>query len=170
MAHIWLLHHLFLPLVDQDAQKWAHTWNNHTLQIRGERNRSPRDMFFFSMYDNGPRGVQHHPVPQDEQIDDIQTYGIDWEDAQDPALMDHLLVNNPQDRDKENPFNMTHPSTLSDVPCEPPNCPFTPQQLQLLDSTLADRVDMRSRSIVVRRAIWSHALNICREIYRTIHN
>ncbi|KAJ7796811.1 hypothetical protein B0H14DRAFT_2390310, partial [Mycena olivaceomarginata] len=38
-AHIWLLHHLFLHCIDQDAQEWAEAWNSHNLQIRGERTR-----------------------------------------------------------------------------------------------------------------------------------
>jgi hypothetical protein len=35
-AHIWLLHHLFLPHINTDAQEWADAWNSHHLQIRGE--------------------------------------------------------------------------------------------------------------------------------------
>jgi hypothetical protein len=119
------------------------------------------------MYEDGPRGVQYRSSPTDEHVDDLQMYGVDWEDAQNPTLMNHLLVNNPQEWDEENPFNVAHPQTLSNVPCEPPNCPLTPPQIQLLDSTLRHRVNMESRSMVVRRAVWENALEICNEIYST---
>ena len=54
-AHIWLLHHLFLNSVDQDAQEWANAWNSHKLQMKGQRERSPCDMFSFGMLQEGPR-------------------------------------------------------------------------------------------------------------------
>lgn len=56
-AHIWLLHHLFLPAINSDAEQWADAWNNHTLSFRGERQRSPADMYLFGMIQNGPRGL-----------------------------------------------------------------------------------------------------------------
>ncbi|KAJ6573654.1 hypothetical protein B0H10DRAFT_1767267, partial [Mycena sp. CBHHK59/15] len=52
-AHIWLLHDLFLHHINADAQEWAEAWNSHLLQICGERSRSPRDMFLFSMLQDG---------------------------------------------------------------------------------------------------------------------
>lgn len=47
-AHIWLLHHLFLDAINQNALEWAEAWNNHTITIHGERQRSPCDMFFLA--------------------------------------------------------------------------------------------------------------------------
>lgn len=170
-AHIWLLHHLFLASVDQDAKEWAHAWNNHTLQLRGERNRSPKDMYFFSMYQDGPRGVQYQTVPSEEEIEDVENYGVDWEDAEDPVIMDHLHANNPQDRghDEDNPFHSTTPSSFSDVPCEPPNCPLTPQQVHILDTVLPQRVNLSSRSMVTRHMVWEEALSICNNIWTILH-
>lgn len=34
-AHIWLLHHLFLDAINQDAAEWVQMWNNHVIQIKG---------------------------------------------------------------------------------------------------------------------------------------
>ena len=165
-AHIWLLHHLFLTRINEDADEWAHAWNSHTLQLRGERNSSPRDIFFFSMHVDGPRGI---PLPAanrtEDVVDDIEMYGVDWEAAEDPSLMNHLRDNNPQDWDSNNPFNVAPPASLSNVPCEPPNCPFTPFQVQILDTTLRQRVNIESRSMIVRRAVWQVALEVCNEIY-----
>ena len=63
-AHIWL-HHLFLSSINKDAQDWAHLWNNHKLQFDNERTRSPQDMFFFGMIQNGPWGLSldNQPPP-----------------------------------------------------------------------------------------------------------
>ncbi|KAF7322148.1 hypothetical protein MKEN_00738900 [Mycena kentingensis (nom. inval.)] len=103
-AHIWLIHHLFLASVNADAQEWAEMWNHHTMRLPGQRNRSPRDMFFFSLLEDGPRGSDHLPKPAEEVVEDPATYGIDWDAAQDPRLMQHLLENNPEEWDEHNPF------------------------------------------------------------------
>lgn len=52
-AHIWLLQFLFLAAIHQDAQQWAAAWNSHKMQIRGERSRSPIDMFLIGMLQQG---------------------------------------------------------------------------------------------------------------------
>ena len=78
-AHIWLLHHLFLAAINQDADDWASTWNEHKIRLNDERTRSPRDLFFFGMIENGVRGFDDVPAAHDddEDIDDLDTYGID---------------------------------------------------------------------------------------------
>ncbi|KAJ6461828.1 hypothetical protein C8R47DRAFT_1058373 [Mycena vitilis] len=157
-ADIWLLHHLFLDSINQDALEWAEAWNSHSLQIKGERKRSPRDMFLFSMVQDGPRGIES--VDETVADADISGYGVDWQVADEPRLMHHLLEQNPQDWEDENPF-CTGPAQLSDVPCEPPTCPFTVEQITLLDTTLRDRVDVTSRSMPIRRLVWQEAVNIC---------
>lgn len=165
-AHIWLLHHLFLPAINVDAQDWASAWNSHKLQIRGERNRSPQDIFLFSMVQDGPRGLVLSDAPAEENVDpaDLNSYGIDWDDADNPQLMEHLLLNNPQERDDQNPFHVG-PTTLSDVPCEPPDCPFPADQIRRLDTLLAQRVDVTSRNMALRRIVWETALELCIELY-----
>ena len=168
-AHIWLLHHLFLAAVNQDAQDWAAAWNDHKLQIRGEPNRSPRDIFYFSMFEDGPRGLEAVlPDEDDLAMEDLAMYGIDWQAADDQNLMAHLLANNPQDAADANPFISVSPATLSDVPCEPPNCPFTPDQVQRLDSFLAINVNLASRSMQIRRTAWDLALQFCTALYDEI--
>ncbi|KAJ7220271.1 hypothetical protein GGX14DRAFT_532855 [Mycena pura] len=158
---IWLLHHLFLDSINQDALEWAESWNSHKLQIKGERSRTPRDMFVFSMVQDGQRGIGHMYDTVDEPVDDNASYSVDWDVADDSRLMAHLLHENPQDWEDENPFH-GQPAQLSDVPCEPPNCPFTPAQVELLDRTLRDRVDVQSRNMEMRRLVWREAFNICR--------
>ncbi|KAJ7242125.1 hypothetical protein C8J57DRAFT_1084558 [Mycena rebaudengoi] len=129
-SHIWLLHHLFLDHINSDAQEWAEAWNSHNIHIRGERERSPRDMFLFSMVQDGPRGIQHLTEPVSDEVEDPNTYGIDWDEADNSQMMDHLLGENPHEWEDNNPFSAA-PGTLSHVPCDPPNCPFTPEQVRL---------------------------------------
>lgn len=168
-SHIWLLHFLFLSAVNQDAQEWAAAWNSHHLTIRGERSRSPRDIFFFSMIQDGPRGIITQdgvPQPADE-VDDLASYGIDWEVADDAVLMQHLLENNPQDWDDDNPFSLG-PTKLSEVVCDPPNCPFSEEQVEYLGQELSGRVDIDSRNMQVRRLVWVDALALCTQLYNPI--
>ncbi|KAJ7626029.1 hypothetical protein FB45DRAFT_750837 [Roridomyces roridus] len=166
-THIWLLHHLFLPSINDDAQEWAASWNNHPLQIRGERTRPPRDIWFFSQIQDGARGLERIVNPTERDGDDVQdpsTYGIDWEVADDPALMTHLLDENPQEWDEGNPFTLA-PDQLSDVPCEPPDSPFTLEQITFLDEQLAANVNLASRSMVVRTSVWNVAYRICSSFF-----
>ncbi|KAF8183207.1 hypothetical protein K438DRAFT_1907979 [Mycena galopus ATCC 62051] len=58
VAHIWLLHFLFLGLINTQLDFFAQSWNQHRIQIRNSPNRSPTDMFVFDMYVNGVRGDQ----------------------------------------------------------------------------------------------------------------
>ncbi|KAJ7716450.1 hypothetical protein B0H16DRAFT_1666972 [Mycena metata] len=132
-GNIWLLHHLFLQAINEDALEWAQAWNSH----------NPRNMFAFSMVQDGPRGILHMAHPVDEPGDDPASYGVDWPDWE-----------------NENPFHVP-PAQLSHVPCEPPNYPFTPEQVALLDQTLREQVDLTSRNMVICRLVWQEALNIC---------
>jgi hypothetical protein len=164
-ANIWLLHHLFLHHVNADAQEWADAWNSHHLRIKGQRERSPRDIYMFSLLQDGPRGIQTLLAqPVEEDIGDPAAYGIDWDVADDPALMDHLLESNPQDWVNSNPFSNA-PAEFSEVICTPPRCPFTFNQVQDLDAQLQARVDVNSRNMQVRKLVWLEALAICEQIH-----
>ncbi|KAF7350246.1 hypothetical protein MVEN_01328100 [Mycena venus] len=162
--HIWLLHHLFLHSIDEDAQEWAEAWNQHDLQIRGERTRSPHDIFFFSQLQDGPRGLERMVAPPDDDVSDPSTYGIDWDVIDDPALMQHHLLQNPEEWADSNPFS-PNARDLSEVSCEAPNSPFSPQQIAYLDRELAAAVDLTSRSMNVRKMVWKEAFRICNEFY-----
>ena len=164
-AHIWLLHHLFLASIQQDAEEWAESWNSHQLTFRGEPARSPRDMFFFSIVQDGPRGLFALNPPEDEP-ENIEEYGIDWRDFADPMLMAHHLEHNPQAWEEQNPFQ-TGPHNFSDVPCEPPNCPFDPPAVASLNAYLHANVDLQSRSMEVRRVVWVKALEYCTALAAT---
>lgn len=166
-AHLWLLHHLFLNNINRDALVWAETWNNHKLQIQGERQQTPQEMFFFSMLEDGPRGLngsrQNREGDQDglEEGGDVSLYGVDWEDMEDELLMTHHHQHNPILL--SNPFSSA-PSILSEVECTPPDCPLSAEGIHQLSYYLSQAVDVNSRSMLTRRLIWIEALVICNQI------
>ena len=166
-AHIWLLHHLFLDDINGDALAWAETWNNHKLQIRGESQQTPQEMFFFSMIEDGPHGLngprQNRDGDQEglEEAGDISFYGVDWEDMDNEVLMEHHNQHNPIRLD--NPFS-TAPATLSEVVCTPPDCPLPAESITQLDHYLTRFANVDSRSMLVRRTVWREALHICSQI------
>lgn len=163
--HIWLLHHLFLEAIDADAQDWMHAWNSHKLRINGERTRSPRDMFIFSMLQDGSRGLDGVVTPAEEEGEiDPATYGVDWQVAAEPRFMNHLFQQNPQELGGGNPFSNA-PDHQAHVPCVPPNCPFTVEQVQWLNETLAAEANLRSRSMQMRRLVWVKGLELCQELW-----
>ncbi|TDL28980.1 hypothetical protein BD410DRAFT_681331, partial [Rickenella mellea] len=159
--HIWLLHFLFLDAVNRDALQWAETWNAHTIQLRGQRNRSPHDLFFFGMAEHGLRGVTPYE-PMDEDIEDPAAYGIDWEAHDDRHIMAHHDRHNLPDQPAQQarPFGNTQPDQLSCVEVNAPNCPLTDPKLQFLCNELNSIDFGNSNSMEVRRDIWRHAIRI----------
>ncbi|KAI3604200.1 hypothetical protein WG66_010191, partial [Moniliophthora roreri] len=67
------------------ALKWVEAWNNHNIHQRGQCERSPHDMFFFSQIQNGYRDmVIYEPSMEDSAaIEDLNGYGVDWEELDD---------------------------------------------------------------------------------------
>ncbi|KAJ7721420.1 hypothetical protein B0H14DRAFT_3098478 [Mycena olivaceomarginata] len=150
-AHIWLLHHLFLHRINEDSQEWAEAWNSHNLTIRGKRSRSPRDIFLFSMLQDGPRSLERVVIPSGEQVADPSTYGIDWDVVDNPTLMHHHLMQNPQEWDDQNPFA----PSIQDL-----------SEIDILDRELTTVVDVSSRSMNVRKLVWQEAFRICNSFYQ----
>jgi hypothetical protein len=163
-ALLWLLHHLFLDAINEDATEWAESWNSHKLQIKGEPSKSPNEMFFFSMIEDGPRGFEgEEDAHLDNDVADPQTMGIDWEVLENPRLLAHHQENNPEEL-HENPFSTT-PVTLSEVICDPPVGMLSDDEIRILDAELAQRVDLNSRNMLLRQQVWLCALEICAELY-----
>lgn len=161
-AHIWLLHHLFLDAINQDALNWAESWNNHSITLRGSRNRSPRDMFFFGMIERGARGLQ---VMEDEHVEDPHSYGIDWSAYDDSQLLDHHDSANALEEQSENPFVTNGPEDLSIVEVPEANCPFSLDCVRHLDEVLGTLAYFHSTSMHSRRLVWIRALETCIDMY-----
>ncbi|KDR72715.1 hypothetical protein GALMADRAFT_73686 [Galerina marginata CBS 339.88] len=165
-AHIWLLHFLFLKTIHEDAEDWANVWNNHKLRFDRERTRSPRDMFFFGMIQNGPRGLSVHNQPlNDEPIEDLAHYGVDWEDLDDPNILEHHERFNPDDFDDSNhPFDTHAPNQLSHVEIPKVSCPFDDETLEIFNTQISSLPFFASRNMISCRNLWIHALALCRQL------
>lgn len=91
--HIWLLHHLFLPDINQELAFFIESWNQHKITIRGGPSRSPADMFGFDMLVNGVRGDALASLdPMDGE--ELEVYGVDWEALHDDGLRANHASNN----------------------------------------------------------------------------
>ncbi len=55
--HLWLLHFLFIPRINEDIDAWIGAWNMHTLSSQTHTYRTPTDMFRQGMLEHGFRGV-----------------------------------------------------------------------------------------------------------------
>ncbi|KAI0668378.1 hypothetical protein C8Q78DRAFT_1071288 [Trametes maxima] len=159
-SHIWLLHHLFLGSINQDAFQWAEAWNAHSLSLPTGGSRSPRDMFLFGMLEHGARGIEAF-LQQEPQVDNLAEYGVDWDALDSPNLMAHYERFNGADHDINAFTPNSAPERLSEVACEVPGCPLTADQVATMDQELARTVDITSRDMESRCTLWSTALNLC---------
>ena len=89
--HIWLLHFLFLPIINQQLAFFADGWNQLCIQIQDVPNRSPADLFGFDMIVHGIRG---HQLPVELSNEELEVYGVDWEALIDERLLQSQRNNN----------------------------------------------------------------------------
>jgi hypothetical protein len=167
-AHVWLLHHLFLPSINEDALEWAESWNQHTMAIRGERQRSPLDMFYFGMIEQGVRGFSDCQEPVDEEVDDPASYGIDWGDLNNSRILHHHQQENlPDAIGNDNPFltHQPHEDQLTQVIVPEAGCPLSADQLHYLNVQLDAQPDIESKSMHSRRLLWIVAHDLCRQMF-----
>jgi hypothetical protein len=136
------------------------------MQLRREPNRTPHDMFFESMVRDGFRGVTGFERV-DDPVDDLASYGIDWDVAENRTFMNHHLANNADAGGINNPFEVG-PPTLSNVPCEPPECPLSADQVRYLDDRLSRSPHRNTSNMVSRCLLWQDALYICNNIYHLV--
>ena len=157
-SHIWLLHLLFLPSINEDALAWAQSWNSHKIQLEGERRSSPQQLFTRSSLVDGVRGLP----PEEEYPEGYASYGVDWEAIEDPRFATHC---------EETPGNENgdaHPEWINEVICEPPNCPLTDVHVERLIERLGAVVDIRSKDMDVRRVVWVEALGLFMQIMQDL--
>lgn len=159
-SHCWLLCHLYLDLLNRDALAWIAAWNCHKMDIRGQRPRCPEQMFYFGMIQNGPRGISTLRVepPLEEDIPNLEEYGVDWEALEDEELMEHHLETNDF-------VPVGAPPEMAEVFVEPFDCPLNPAQVRQLNEHMVGEVDVNSNDMLVRRRMWVVALTKCRSLY-----
>ena len=164
-GHLWLLHHLFLDAINTDVSEWAESWNSHVMTVRDQRQRSPRDMLFFGMLENGFRGFEAVSEESEEGIDDPAAYGVDWEAIDDPRILQHHNQHNAADQSGYNPFVLHEPRNLSNVEVPEAGSPLTLEQVEFLNQRLNALLFATSRSMEARREVWIVALQTCTAMF-----
>jgi hypothetical protein len=155
--HIWLLHHLFLKSLNNDIQEWAEHWNAHGMCLKREKDKVPRDMFILGMR---RRVLDNAIVRQEEAMEDMDQFGIDWDGADNEQLVRELQ------EQAENPFDGYALDTLNEVPCEPPECPLTCDRVNGLDAALSTQFNMTaSHDMDVYTAVWIQVLAWCQDLF-----
>lgn len=171
-SHIWLLHYLFLDKLNHDIMDWANSWNNHRMSIPGEGTRTPTDMRWFSMLEDGARGfsplqpASFEPLNEAIDEDEIAEYGVDWDAYQDARIQEHHATANPLDPFAHNPFITHRPDNLNMVHIDESRCPFSPEELVLFtyNYDLLPLEIRSSRIMESHRLLWTYALNICKQV------
>ena len=159
--HIWLLHYLFLEELNCELDQWAKGWNHHKMQLKGEENKSPIEMFLIGMVERETPGVREWINQQEQAVEDLPNYGVAWED-----LGDQVARNVMQDGQNQMPFEIDNrPELLHEVTCEPPGCPLSAGEKQILDATVAREYGTNKyRSMPERTLIWDRAFELSRTL------
>ncbi|OSD00093.1 hypothetical protein PYCCODRAFT_1446403 [Trametes coccinea BRFM310] len=172
-AHIWLLQHLFLDTINHDAEVWAAVWNEHAISRRGEAHMSPSQMFVQGLAEHGQRGIlpadadtdvrepaegQEGGIPGENVLYD--GYGIDWDELQRTRIRAHNAENNVDDGELLNPFLSDRPDRLSHIEVPDARCPFTVEQVAMLDAHLSHLPCFARTTIQSCKELWVVALQV----------
>ncbi|KAG6849056.1 hypothetical protein H0H93_011639 [Arthromyces matolae] len=119
--HIWLLHFLFLQSINNQLEFFAESWNQHKIQIRNGRNRSPADMFTFDTIVHGVRGarlsIEDNTIEDNTVLSDneLETYGIDWQEIRQDQILQSLSANNPSSEPPDSWLGGGQPPQLNEL-------------------------------------------------------
>jgi hypothetical protein len=159
--HLWLLHLLFLPVINLQLQFWAESWNLHKISSNTDHpSRSPDDMFGFDMLVCGLRGdFLNDLVLGDEEL---EVFGVDWEGLHEDTLLRSMRENYAHDGASSWIGRRGPPPTLNEVRVEPPPVPDTIEGLSaILDQNLSNYA--RSPEIQDVVPLWIQALALARQ-------
>ncbi|KAJ2981471.1 hypothetical protein NUW54_g10871 [Trametes sanguinea] len=167
-AHLWLLHRLYLHRLNRDIELWAATWNQHIVSRRGDRHASPMQMYVQGIAMHGQRSVlpgADPPLEPDLSSEQaLMEYGIDWAEMEHTRIREHHDTNNPHDGNNQNPFLSNHPEHLSHVEVHDTRCPFTPEQVSLLDAQLSQLPCFHQYTMQAYTELWISALHYARAL------
>jgi hypothetical protein len=160
--HTWLLHRLFLEELNWELQEWVKSWNHHKMQLKGEMNQSPIEMFMMGMVEWEALGVHDWIKQQEEDVTDLLNYGVAWENLEDEVA--HNLEHNGENQ--LGPFDIDNwPEELHDVACDPPDCPLSVVEQETLDAVVVHEFGGNEfRSMGEWMLIWNRALDLCRNL------
>nr|GAT43777.1 predicted protein [Mycena chlorophos] len=164
LNHIWLLQFLFLATINAQLAFFAQTWNQHRIQIRRGPNRSPTDMFVFDMFVNGVRGDQ---LPLEEEglsEEELEAFGIDWQEFRDEAILNSQHLNNSGLEGASSWIGRQGPpDDLSHVIVEPPADTLTHDEAAALYEHFSPLIGLAGDDNII--ALWTQALAYVRVLY-----
>jgi len=164
--HLWLLHHLFLPILNQHLSFFAEAWNHHRIQIRDGPNRSPADMFGFDMLVHGIRGDQLHNPEDSLSADELEVYGVDWAALHDDHIVHAVQSSVPQSEGATSWIGRTGPpDNLNEVPLFSPAAPNTGD---LVDFDTRMSLWMQTAGDSSISSIWVYGLALAQNMYGNI--
>jgi hypothetical protein len=169
--HIWLLHFLFLPAINQQLSFFAESWNQHQIQICGGRSRSPADMFGFDMLVHGIRGSQ---LPSEDleplSLEELEVFGVDWDALRQEQVVASVRGSVPVQGEGDGSSwigQIGPPVRLNEVAVEPPSVTMEDSQLQMFEETVARWSAQEGASISIP-SLWLYGLALARLIYGNI--
>ncbi|KAJ6461309.1 hypothetical protein C8R45DRAFT_842160 [Mycena sanguinolenta] len=162
VAHIWLLHFLFLGTINSQLTFFAAAWNQHQIQIRNSANRSPTDMFV-----NGVRGDQLPPDKENLDEDELEVYGIDWRGLREDGVLHSQAQNNPTSEGSSSWIGRTGPPPdLSHVDVQSPTGTLTEDKVAKLYHSFSDLIGRAEDENIV--LLWTQALAYVRVLYPNV--
>jgi len=167
--HIWLLHFLFLPTINQQLSFFAESWNQHRIQIRLGPNRSPADMFGFDMLVHGIRGSQLQPE-EPLSAEELEVFGVDWAALRDERVISSVRNSVPAEREGDGSSwigQVGPPAHLNEVAVDPPFVDMEGSQLQLFEETVARWSTQAGANITIPN-LWLYGLALARMIYGNV--
>lgn len=167
--HIWLLHFLFLPAINQQLSFFAESWNQHRIQIRDGPNRSPADMFGFDMLVHGIRGGQ---LPPEESLsaEELEVFGVDWVALRDEQIITSVQHSVPAQGEGDGSSwigQVGPPAHLNEVAVDPPSVDIEGTQLQLFEETVAHWSTQAEGNISIHN-LWLYSVALARLIYGNV--
>ncbi|KAI0717004.1 hypothetical protein C8Q76DRAFT_616779, partial [Earliella scabrosa] len=150
-AHLWLLHFLFLDLINQDCATFQDHWNHHPLSGKGG-DRSPLDIRFLGQLKHG--GTNTHDDFKDVHPDILsQYYGADREERKLHPGQTGAGHSDDEDEDEEGPnpespqdqalddligASQEHHIRHEAIPVPQSRCPFSPSALDVFCKSLEE--------------------------------
>jgi hypothetical protein len=156
--HLWLLHTLFLDMINTELDFFVHTWNNHRLGVRHGASRKPCQMYFTDNLIQGVRG-DAFVEPEALGMNDLETYGVDWEALRDPALIVSQVSNNPITEGVTSWHGRQGPPNASEMNCvvvESPDGIMSVHEAMLIKHVISATDGQFDEGALIYR--WKHAL------------
>ena len=159
--HIWLLHHLFLHVINSQLAFFAKSWNQHKIQIHDGPNCSPADLFGFDILVHGIRGTL---LPDELSEEELEVYGVDWEGLQDDQLLHSQRINNGTSEGWTSWLGQQGPPAhLNEVSVLPPtNEMISDDHIAIINQAVAPWMGSPEVTDVI--GAWSHGLAAVRSI------